>query len=255
MKLKDKVAVIVGAGSGIGRATSKLLAEEGAKVVLADVSLDNANKVLGEIKAKGGIASVFIMDMVKEADCQAMVKDTLAKYGQIDILCNIAGGSMGPGIREKFSPFAQSIKAEWDRIFDININGARNCARAVVNHMMERRKGKIVNFSSVAGVTGTKGTVDYSAAKAAVIGFTKALALEMADYNIQVNCIAPTGVATERMQAIVDRQKRNNEPAMDLSRLAKPEELAATVLFLVSDDVTRIQGDCIVVSGTGPSAK
>jgi len=253
VKLKDKVAIVVGAGSGIGRATSRLLAEEGARVVLADISPDNASKVLGEISAKGGTASVFIMDMVKEADCEAMVKDTLAKYGQIDILCNVAGGSMGPGIRDKFSPFHQSVKAEWDRIFDINVNGARNCSRAVVNHMMERRMGKIVNFSSVAGITGTKNTVDYSAAKAAVIGFTKALALEMADYNIQVNCIAPTGVATERMQAIAERQKRNNEPVMDLGRLAKPEELAATVLFLVSDDVTRIQGDVIVVAGTGPS--
>jgi 3-oxoacyl-[acyl-carrier protein] reductase len=253
MKLNDKVAIVVGAGSGIGRATSKVLAEEGAKVVLADISPGNADKVLGEIKAKGGIASVFIMDMTKEADCQAMVKDALEKYGQIDILCNVAGGSMGPGIRDRFGPFHQSIKEEWDRIFDINVNGARNCARAVVNHMMERRRGKIVNFSSVAGVTGTTNTVDYSAAKASVIGFTKALALEMADYNIQVNCIAPAGVATERMQAIAERQKRNNEPVMDLSRLARPEELAATVLFLVSDDVTRIQGDVILVAGTGPS--
>lgn len=250
MKLQGKVAVVVGGGSGIGRATSKLLAEEGAAVVVADIEIEKAKSVLKEIQAQGGKGMAVECDMTKEEDANALAKTAISSFGQIDILANVAGGSMGPHIREKFSPFAESTKAEWDRIFDVNINGARNCSRAVVNHMMQRKKGKIVSFSSVAGITGTKNTVDYSAAKAAVIGFTKALALELGPYGIQVNCIAPTGVATERMQAFSENAIKNGQPGLDLSKLAKPEELAQTVLFLVSDDVTRINGECIVLAGT-----
>ena len=250
MKLQGKVAIVVGGGSGIGRATSKLLAEEGATVVVGDIEIEKANNVLGEIKAKGGNGAAFQLDMTREDEAKELARVTLEEFGQIDILANVAGGSMGPHIREKFSPFAESTKAEWDRIFDVNINGARNCTRAVVNHMIQRGKGKIVSFSSVAGITGTKNTVDYSAAKAAVIGFTKALALELGPYGIQVNCVAPTGVATERMHAFSENAKKNGQPGLDLSKLAKPEELAQTVLFLVSDDVTRINGECIVLAGT-----
>jgi 3-oxoacyl-[acyl-carrier protein] reductase len=250
MKLQGKVAIIVGGGSGIGRATSKLLAEEGATVVVGDIEIEKANNVMGEIRSKGGNGAAFQLDMTKEDEANELARVTIEKFGHIDILANVAGGSMGPHIREKFSPFAESTKAEWDRIFDVNINGARNCTRAVVNHMIQRRKGKIVSFSSVAGITGTKNTVDYSAAKAAVIGFTKALALELGPYGIQVNCIAPTGVATERMHAFSENAIKNGQPGLDLSKLAKPEELAQTVLFLVSDDVTRINGECIVLAGT-----
>lgn len=249
MKLRNKVAIVVGGGSGIGRATAKLLAEEGARVVIADIDIARANSVLEEIVANRGEAAVFRMDMTKESDAFEMARYTLERFGQIDILANVAGGSVGPHIREKFGPFAQSNKDEWDRIFDVNVNGARNCTRAVVNHMIERGRGKIVNFSSVAGITGTKNTVDYSAAKAAVIGFTKALALELGPHGIQVNCIAPSGVATERMRMFSESAIRNGQPGIDLSKLTKPEELAHTVLFLVSDDVTRINGECIVVGG------
>ena len=250
MKLEGKVAVVVGGGSGIGRATSKLLAQEGAQVIVADLDIEKAERVCGEIEANGGRSLPVKMDMTKETEAFEMVRLALEKYGQIDILVNVAGGSMGPHIREKFSPFVESTKAEWDHIIDVNLNGARNCSRAVIGHMVERSKGKIVSFSSVAGVTGAKNTVDYSAAKAAVIGFTKALALEAGPCGIQVNCIAPSGVATERMQAFADQAARENRPGLDLSKLAKPEELAQTVLFLVSDEVTRINGECIVVAGT-----
>lgn len=250
MKLRDKVAIVVGGGSGIGRATSKLLAEEGARVMIADVDIEKANSVRDEIKAKGGQADTVRVDMTKETEANEMARVTLEKFGRIDILANVAGGSVGPHIREKFGPFAESSKAEWDRIIDVNLNGARNCTRAVVNHMMQRRQGKIVSFSSVGGITGARNTVDYCAAKAGIIGFTKALAQEMGDYGIQVNCIAPSGVATERIHAFAERAAREGQPGMDLSKLARPEELAHTVLFLVSDDVTRINGECIVVAGT-----
>jgi 3-oxoacyl-[acyl-carrier protein] reductase len=250
MKLESKVAVVVGGGSGIGRATSKLLAEEGAIVIVGDIEIEKANRVVDEIKAKGGRGAAFQLDMTSETEANGLVRFAIDSFGHIDILANVAGGSVGPHIREKFSPFAESTKAEWDRIIDVNLNGARNCTRAVVNHMMQRGRGKIVSFSSVAGITGMRNTVDYSAAKAAVIGFTKALAQELGPYGIQVNCIAPTGVATERMHMFSESAIKNGQPGLDLSKLAKPEELAQTVLFLVSDDVTRINGECIVVAGT-----
>ncbi len=251
MKLEDKVAIVVGGGSGIGKATAKLLAKEGAKVMIADRNPEGAEKVAKEIKDTGGEVSTVIINMIEEEEAFRMAEVTLKKYGKIDILCNVAGGSVGRYIRDKQTPFPVSTKEEWDTQIAVNLTGCRNCTRAVINHMMERRYGKIVNFSSMAGVDGTPGVVDYSAAKAGVIGFTKALAQEMSPYNIQINCIAPSGVYTERIQAFAEaRRKENPEaPQMDMSILAQPEEIADTVLFLVSDDTNHIKGWAIGFAG------
>jgi 3-oxoacyl-[acyl-carrier protein] reductase len=248
MKLKDKVALVVGGGSGAGRATAKLLAEEGAKVMVADVDKESANKVAGEIKETGGDASTVQVDMTKEPEVENMVKTTLARYGQIDILCNIAGGSMGRFIRDKLTPFAEQGKAEWDRILDVNLNGARNCTKAVISHMIQRRSGKIVSFSSIAAVNGMKDGADYAAAKAGIIGLTKSLAIEMAPYGIQVNCITPSATLTERIQKymVAARERDPNARKMDLSNFAKPEDLAAAVLFLVSENADHVSGQNII---------
>jgi 3-oxoacyl-[acyl-carrier protein] reductase len=249
MKLKDKVAIVVGGGSGIGRSTSKLLAAEGARVVIADRNMERATNVKREIEEGGDEAAAIEVNMIEEEESIRMTRETIEKYGKIDILCNIAGGSMGQYIRDRQSAFPESTKAEWDIQIAVNLTGCRNCTKAVIDHMIERRYGKIVNFSSMAGVEGTPGVVDYSAAKAGVIGFTKALAKEMLsnNYNIQINCIAPSGVYTERMQAFAEARKKENpdKPQMDLSILAQPEEIARTVLFLVSDDTNHLNG-CIM---------
>ena len=159
---------------------------------------------------------------------------------------------MGKYIREKQTPFPESTKEEWDKIIDVNLTGPRNCTRAVIHHMMERGGGRIVNFSSMAGVQGVGNVVDYSAAKAGVIAFTQGLAQEMAPYGINVNCIAPSGVFTERIQAFAERMKREGSGReMDTSRLARPEELAAAVLFLVSDDSSHMSGQVIRFSPAG----
>lgn len=248
MKLEGKVALVVGGGGGAGRATAELLAEEGAKVMVADVDLDSANKVAEKIRGSGGQADTFKVDMTREPEAEAMVRSTLAKYGQIDILCNIAGGSMGHFIRDKLTPFSQQDKTEWDRIIDINLNGARNCTRAVINHMMQRRKGKIVSFSSIAAVNGMKDGADYAAAKAGIIALTKSLAIEMAPYGIQVNCITPSATLTERIQKYIveTRQRDPNARQMDLSNFAKPEDLAAAALFLVSGSADHVSGQNII---------
>jgi NAD(P)-dependent dehydrogenase (short-subunit alcohol dehydrogenase family) len=251
VKLKDKVAIVVGGGSGIGRATAKLLAAEGARVMIADRNPEGADNVAKEIKDAGGEVSTVEVNMIEEEEAFRMVEVTLEKYGQIDILCNVAGGSVGRYIRDKQTPFPVSTKEEWDTQIAVNLTGCRNCTRAVINHMIERKSGKIVNFSSMAGVDGTAGVVDYSAAKAGVIGFTKALAQEMSPHGIQVNCIAPSGVYTERIQAFAEARRKENPDAtqMDISILAMPEEVARTVLFLVSDDTSHLKGCVITFAG------
>jgi 3-oxoacyl-[acyl-carrier protein] reductase len=247
MKLESKVAIVVGGGSGIGRATAKLLAREGAKVVIADRNTEGAEKVRREIENAEGESFTIEVNMIEEDHAVKMVRAALDKYGKIDILCNIAGGSVGRYIRDKQSAFPVSTKEEWDTQLAVNLTGCRNCTKAVITHMIERKYGKIVNFSSMGGVDGAPGVVDYSAAKAGVIGFTRALAKEMAPYNIQINCIAPSGVYTERIEAFVEARKKENPdvPSMDLSKLAQPEEIANTVLFLVSDDTNHIRGAVI----------
>jgi 3-oxoacyl-[acyl-carrier protein] reductase len=192
------------------------------------------------------------LDMTKLVDAEDMAGSTIAKYGRIDMLINVAGGSRGRFIREKIGPFADSSKEEWDRIIDINLNGARNCTRSVINQMITQRYGKIVNFSSVAGVEGAINAVDYSAAKAGIIGFTKALALEMGPYGIQVNSVCPWGVLTERIRTMLTKQnlgKDQKSLETEFNKYAKPEEIAKLVLFLVSDDVSHISGENIMVAG------
>jgi NAD(P)-dependent dehydrogenase (short-subunit alcohol dehydrogenase family) len=248
MRVEGKVAIVVGGGSGIGKAISKLLAQEGARVMVADIDTEAAKAVATEIRLSGFQADSVIVDMTKEADAIVMAQATIARFGKIDILANVAGGSVGKYIREKFRPFPESTKEEWDKIVDVNLNGARNCTRAVINHMVERKSGKIVSFSSAAGVTGAANAVDYSAAKAGIIGFTKALALEMAPYGIQVNCISPTGVLTERIAAFAKStaEKNPGQKGMDLTKLTLPEEVANVVLLLVSDEVNHLSGHNVI---------
>lgn len=248
MKLKDKVAVVVGGGAGIGRASSKLFAQEGAKVMIADIDIDSANKVVAEVKAAGGDAVAFKVDFTKEREAQAMVKAALDRFGKIDILANIAGGSVGRGIRDKLGPFSESTKDEWDRLFDINVNGPRNCTRAVIHHMMERRSGKIVCFASIAAVSGMVNGTDYAAAKGAIISFTRSLAMEMAPYGVYVNCVTPSGVATERINTFMPGpgNAARQDDRGTMNNLATPEEIAAATLFLVSDDSNHVSGQNII---------
>ncbi len=255
MKLKDKVAIVVGGASGIGRASATLLAQEGAKVMIADVLIENANKVADNIKAKGGEASTVKVDFRKEEDCNEMVRVTLEKYGKIDILVNTAGGIVGTllptnltgNLPVRGAPVAEQTKELWDWMIDMNLNGPRNCVRAVINHMIERRSGKIVLFSSVAALDGLPNNSDYSAAKAGIIAFTKALAREVAPYGIQANCVTPSATWSEGRQAAMERSRQEGrEIKVDTSGLAMPEELAEAVLFLVSSGSDHMSGQNII---------
>jgi NAD(P)-dependent dehydrogenase (short-subunit alcohol dehydrogenase family) len=236
MRVKGKVAIVVGGASGIGRATAQLLAREGAKVMIANLHIEKANQIADGIRALGGEVATIKADMTVEKEVNEMVRATLDRFGRIDILANVAGGS----VRD---PFHESTKETWDRMIDLNLTGARNCTRAVINHMMERGSGKIVNVSSIAGVEGTTSRVAYAAAKAGLIGFTKSLALEMEPYGIQVNCITPGGTSSERMLAGIKKGLQINPDT-----LATPEEMANVILLLVSDELSHVSGENFIVA-------
>jgi len=255
MKLKDKVAIVVGGGSGIGRASATLLAQEGAKVMIADVVIENAKKVAENIKANGGEASTVKVDFRKEEEVNEMARVTLEKYGKIDILVNTAGGIVGTllptnltgNLPVRGAPVAEQTKELWDWMIDMNLNGPRHCVRAVINHMIERGSGKIVLFSSVAALDGLPNNSDYSAAKAGIIAFTKALAREVAPYGIQANCVTPSATWSEGRQAAMERgRQKGREIKVDMSGLAMPEELAEAVLFLVSSGSDHMSGQNII---------
>ncbi len=255
MKLEGKVAIVVGGGSGIGRASATLLAQEGAKVMIADVVMASASKVADAIKAKGGEASTVKVDFRREEEVNEMARVTLVKYGQIDILVNAAGGIVGTLLPTNLTgdlpfrgaPVAEQSKELWDWMMDMNLNGPRHCVRAVINHMIERKTGKIVLLSSIAAIDGLAGNSDYTAAKAGIIGFVKALAREVAPYGIQANCVTPSATWSEGRQAAMarGRQEGRNIP-VDMSGMAMPEELAEAVLFLVSSGSDHMSGQNII---------
>jgi NAD(P)-dependent dehydrogenase (short-subunit alcohol dehydrogenase family) len=249
MRIKDKVAIVVGGANGIGRATSRILAREGARIVVADLDIEKANSLVTELVNQEAIAIALKVDMINPSEANWMAKNTLEIFGQIDILVNVAGGSTGKYIRDKSVPFSESSKEEWDRIIDINLTGPRNCTRAVINHMLERRSGKVIFFSSIYGMIGSPNSADYASAKAGIIGFTKSLAAEVSCYGINVNCISPGVVGTERLFAFSKEPSDKMLQGVKFNRVASPEEIASVVLFLASDESSYITGENIPVVG------
>jgi 3-oxoacyl-[acyl-carrier protein] reductase len=249
MQLKDKNAIVTGGANGIGRAIGFRLAREGANVVVADIDSKQADKVVDEIKALGRKAIAIKVDVTKMNEVKLMVDAVLKEFKRIDILINNAGGSG----REKASLFYESTEDTWDYVLDLNLKGTFNCSRAVIGHMIQRSSGKIVNMSSRVGLVGGSMFVDYSAAKAGVIGFTRALAKEVAPYGVNVNAVAPG--STEAGGVLnLPRDKfdiHKLEQGSGLGRLAKPEEIAAMVVFLTTEDANFITGQVFPVCGLG----
>ena len=245
MKLEDRVAIVSGAAWGIGQAIALGLAREGADVIVADIDSEQANSVVDEIKAFGREAIAVKVDVSKGQEVELMAKTALDKFGKIDILVNNAGGSA----RKRSSLFCDSTEEVWDYVLGINLKGVLNCSRAVIRHMMERRSGKIVSIASCAGVVGDPGAVDYSAAKSAIIGFTKALAKEVASYEINVNCVSPGPIETRALSTLPERVTEHLKKLTGLNRMGKPEDIAAMVLFLVSDEASFITGQNYAVCG------
>jgi 3-oxoacyl-[acyl-carrier protein] reductase len=241
MRLENKVAIITGAGGGIGEATAKLFASEGAKIAVVDVNIEAAEKVAKEITDADGEAFAMKVDVSSKEDVEKMVADVKEKFGKIDILVNNAGINR--------DSFAVKMKEEhWDQVIDINLKGTFLCSVAVSAAMGESGGGRIINTSSI-GALGNMGQANYSASKAGVIGLTKTLALEFARGKIQVNCVAPGATKTPMTAGIPDEIAEKLAKKIPLRRFAEPEEIAKAHLFFASDDASYITGQVLFVDG------
>jgi len=245
MRVRDEVAIVTGAGRGIGKATALLLAREGASLALCDIVQESVESVGKEVEALGRQVLIARVDVTQQAEVARMVSQTIERFKRIDILVNNAGGA----IPDKIAPFDQSTPEVWHRIIDLNLYGVLNCSRAVISHMVERRSGKIVNLASVAGFLGQGGTADYAAAKGGVIAFTRSLAKEVGQYGINVNCVSPGVVGTERVLGFPEEFLERTRRLTRLGRLGRPEEIASVIVFLASDEASFVTGANFIVDG------
>lgn len=243
MVLSGKVAIVTGASRGIGRAIAISLAEKGAGVVVNYTSRAGAAaEVVETIRNAGGTAMVFQADVAKSAEAIALVKAAGAKFNRVDILVNNAGI-----IRDNL--IVRMKEEDWDAVLDVNLKGAYNCIRAVARRMLKNHYGRIINISSVVGLVGNISQANYCAAKAGLIGLTKAMAKELGSRNITVNAVAPGFITTEMSAALPEEVKERMLGQVPLKRFGSPEDVAGLVSFLASDAAGYITGQTIAVDG------
>ena len=248
MRVKDKVALVTGAGAGIGKASALLLAKEGAKVGVADFDAAAAEETTEMIRKAGGEAISVRGDVSVEPDCAGMVEAVLARWGRLDILCNIAGVVLG-GILDK------TTDREWNTSMDVNLRSIYLCSKHAIPLMKRSGGGAIVNMASVAGLMGVKNRAAYSASKGGVIALTKSMAIDYVEDGIRVNSICPGTVDSpslqKRLEALPDpvAARRDFTSRQPMKRFGQPEEIAYAVLFLSSDESSFITGTEIIVDG------
>jgi 3-oxoacyl-[acyl-carrier protein] reductase len=248
MLLKDKVALITGAGNGIGRATAVRFAQEGAKIVLADLDKEGLKATAGELGKSAEITTVESNVTIRD-EVQKMVDTAVEKFGQLDILINNAGINMdGLTTRIKDSEVKLMSDDKWDAVINVNLKGTWLCSQIAAVPMIQQKSGRIVNTSSV-GALGNVGQSNYAASKAGVIGLTSTLALEWARYNIAVNCVAPGATKTQMTAGIPDKIMEKFLENIPFGRMADPEEIAAAHLFFASDMASFITGQVLFVDG------
>lgn len=241
--LSGKVAVVTGAGRGLGKAIAKVLADRGAHVVITDRELDPAEQAAASIRAAGGKASPISFDVAEPDQVEQAFEQIRAEFGRVDILINNAG--IGD-----FVSFPEITPEKWDRMLNIHLKGSFNCCQAVLAGMKEQKYGKIVNISSVAGKRGDFiGNAHYTAAKAGIIGLTRSLALYAAPFGINVNAVAPGLFATELTDGMSSEMKATTISRIPAGRLGRPEEIGRATAFLVSDDASYIFGETLSVNG------
>lgn len=247
MNLQDKVAIITGSGGGIGRGIALKFGSLGAMVVVADLKIDGAKETVSLLEKAGAKGLALGTDITDRAQVQDMVKTTIDTFGKLDILVNNAGWDI-------IEPFMRNNPELWDKVIAINLKGPIYCTRAVLDHFIERKYGKIVNISSDAGRVGSSGEAVYSACKGGIIAFTKTIAREMARYQINVNCVCPGPTDTPLLAEMTKGETGAKiitamTNAVPFRRLAKPEDIAGAVAFLASDDAGFITGQTLSVSG------
>ena len=249
MRLRDKVAIVTGGGNGIGQAICELFAEEGAKVVVADIDPDGAAETAGRIKSAGGDATVVRTDVSRESEVQNMVDAALDAYGTLNILVNDAAAFV-------FGQVEDVTDADWQRVMGVNVIGPAYCVKHALPPMKKAGGGSIVMIASISSFIAQPGFVPYSTSKGALLQLTRCLALDLAPHNIRVNCVCPGAVltdATERHRRFVNMEKEKFlKAAADLSmmkRIADPREIAHGALFLASDESSFMTGAPLIRDG------
>jgi len=244
----NKIALITGAGSGIGRATAKRLAAEGAKLMLVDRNADGLEQTRSELPASTEVL-LKAMDVAQEAEVESCVAETLAHFGRIDLLCNNAGIAGGD-----YSTAQDQSLETWQKIIGVNLYGVMLFTKYVSRQMVEQGQGAIVNTASVAGIRSGAGGNAYSASKAGVINFTMTSACDLGSHNIRVNAVCPGLVETGMTKPVFDYARANDKEQKlgarcELRRYGRPEEIAAAIAFLGSDDASYITGQALAVDG------
>jgi 3-oxoacyl-[acyl-carrier protein] reductase len=243
MRLTGKTAIVTGAAQGIGAAVARAFATEGCGLCAVDLRIDNAEALAGQLRAKGGDVIALRCDVSRRDQVAAMVNTAMQHFGDVDILVNNAGITR-PAMLHKMT------EAQWDEVIAVHLKGTFNCLQAVVPGMMERRYGRIINVTSTAGILGTIGQINYSAAKAGIVGMTLAAARELAKYGITANAVAP-GAATPMTETIRtdERFKTKYLERIPLGRWAEPEEIAPVFVFLASDAASYVTGQVLAADG------
>ena len=247
MRLENKVALVTGAGSGIGRATAELFAKEGASIAVADYDAESGETTVRSIKQSGGRAVFVHADVSKASDAERMVKVAVDTYGRLDVVHNNAGIFVRP------TPAHEMTEDLWDRVFNVNIKGVWLGCKYAVPQLIRAGAGAIVNTASMAGIRGRPYTSAYCASKGAVVMFTKTLAIELAPYNIRVNCVCPGAVNTPLIHHLGITQEQAAAQALTdqpIPRFARPEEIAQAVLYLASDaESSYVTGHALQIDG------
>ena len=247
-RLKEKVAIITGAASGIGKATAVLFAREGARLALADIDAAGLKAVVNQIAEAGGNAITKKTDVSSEKEVQALLARALNSYSNVDIVCNIAG------VAGDLADLDQQDKNVWKRVYDVNVMGAVYTTKHLCRHMQGRKSGAIVNVSSVAGIRSGAGGNAYSASKAALINFTQTAACDLGGYNVRVNTVCPGLIETGMTKSIFDYARKSGKEnklgsRCELRRYGTPEEVAHVILFLASDEASYVTGQALPVDG------
>jgi 3-oxoacyl-[acyl-carrier protein] reductase len=243
MRLANKVAIITGASSGIGKASACLFAREGAKIVVADIDDSGGADTVDTIKSGGGEAAFVHVDISKASEVENLARVSKEKFGRIDILYNDVG------IGAPQVPFEEIEESVWEHIYAVNVKGTFLVLKNVVPEMKKAAGGVIINTASMLGIRPKPNVATYASSKGAIIALTKAVALELAPYNIRVNCICPMLTLTPMIKNITEEQRKKTASATPLGRLAKPEDMAYAALYLASDESSMLTGTIMTVDG------